>query len=100
MTVSGVRNSIDEKGRARCDFWGRSVDRNGHVRNTPCVAIGQNYDRVRSLIANGAKIHATGVYEVKTEPGKARAFHVIWGSAKSAAAARSTQLAMPLADVV
>lgn len=92
ITISGVRRSIDEKGRERCDFWGRSTDHKGHIRNTPCVVIGQNFDRIRNLIAPGAIIHATGVYETAApQPGKAKAFHLIWASANSSTSANASR---------
>lgn len=82
VLISGSTVATGADGRAICRFWGRAVTPNGQVRNIPCVVIGRNLDRIKHLIADGATIAATGVYEMASpEPGKARAFHLIWASA-------------------
>jgi len=81
VLISGSNVATGADGRAICRFWGRAVTPAGQVRNIPCVVIGRNLDRIRHLIADGATIAATGVYEMASpDPGKARPFHLIWAS--------------------
>ncbi|MPR06324.1 hypothetical protein [Microvirga tunisiensis] len=74
MTISGMKVTLDQKKRPRCDFWGTAP--NG--RRFPCAAIGPNYQRLRDNLITGATLDVVGVYETaRPEAGKAPVFHLI-----------------------